>query len=267
MLEVTKQWLELPDYDAALHLNQAFIKGERRCNIGHRGPLDPETKPLIPGLLRLHEYGLLTYDSQPFRPQERISLKEKGGWWQEIRQRPYLRFLVPGRDRIPLVAITAFTSFLFADAAIVTHVVHPDAGKTYGTNIDDRHATTESKFAFSLEQLEKMDMTVSASVQAVYRHSTDDWARVRALGLARCFDISVASRSWDQDLDLLQVVEDIAIKAGIERYYPHDTPSIKASIDIKEETANEEGGAIEKENAPKKKPASKKGTAIKKEEH
>lgn len=235
MDDVDKEWLALQSYDAALRLNQAYIKGQRPCNIGYCGPLDAETKELIPGLLKLHEYGLLTHSSQPFEPVERKFVDQNGGSWEEWRQRPYLCFLAPQQERIPKEALERFILLLLAHPAIVTYVAYCDGDRSYRTNIDEYHITTGFRYALLPKELVEEDIMVNTAVSASYQHITEDWGNVNAVTRARCLDISVASRSWDEDLDLQKLVEDLAIDAGMERAYSSDGPSSKTSAPVEED--------------------------------
>jgi hypothetical protein len=53
------------DWKALLSHNVAFLLGEIDCYPSHLRPLDEETGPLVPGLIKLHEYGIMTCCSQP----------------------------------------------------------------------------------------------------------------------------------------------------------------------------------------------------------
>ncbi|KAL8876528.1 MAG: hypothetical protein Q9192_008844, partial [Flavoplaca navasiana] len=52
-----------------------------------------------------------------------------------------------------------------------------------------------------------------------------------------CLDITVASRSWDEDIDLIKLVEDLAIEAGIHRDYCEDPEPADDSVSIEEQMA------------------------------
>ncbi|CAO1597644.1 hypothetical protein XANCAGTX0491_001450 [Xanthoria calcicola] len=60
---------------------------------------------------------------------------------------------------------------------------------------------------------------------------------VDAVTGARCVDISVASASWDGDLGLQKLIEDLAIEAGMERVYSSEFSSSRTRA-----SAEEEGG-------------------------
>jgi hypothetical protein len=56
-------WTEATSWEHIVALMFNFICGRIFCTPDHGGPLDPESTQLIPGLERLHEYGIITYDS------------------------------------------------------------------------------------------------------------------------------------------------------------------------------------------------------------
>lgn len=91
---VNDEW-NRADWSGLIELNRDFIK---RCGDGedastpYDGPLDEETMPLIPELLRLHEYGFLTLGSTPRERKEPFIHK---GMWRDSRQHPSVDFLVP----------------------------------------------------------------------------------------------------------------------------------------------------------------------------
>ena len=59
------RWHELENYAAAIRLNRSYLLGETRSTIYSRGPINAETLPLVEGLLRLHDFGILTFSGQP----------------------------------------------------------------------------------------------------------------------------------------------------------------------------------------------------------
>ncbi|KAI4271615.1 MAG: hypothetical protein LQ337_005885 [Flavoplaca oasis] len=227
----SEQWLALHNYQDALNLNQAYIRGEIP------GPLDAETGDLVPGLLRLHEYGLLTHSSQPFKPVQREHRNQNGGWWQEWRQRPYITFLAPQQDRIPKTAVEKFTLLLLMHPAIVTIVAYGKADRSYRTNINGDHIVTAYKLALSAEDLAKEDFKTETSVAAEYYHVFEKRDELHPVIRAQCLDITVASRSWDEDIDLAKLVEDLAIEAGIQRDYCEDLEPAGDSVSIEEQMA------------------------------
>lgn len=49
-------------------------------------------------------------------------------------------------------------------------------------------------------------------------HEAEIW-RVGAASFAQWLDVSVASRSWEEDVNVMLLVEQLAIEAGFERSY------------------------------------------------
>ena len=211
------EWRALQNYSAAIDLNRLFIKGKRQSSVTHWGPLAPETSPLIPGLLRLHDYGFLTYDSQPFLKKIKLCHSPKGAYWYECRQRPYLDFLLPQYDRIPAENIATFTTLLLAHPRIVTMIDEQE--DTFRTNIKmDSHDVTEVKLALTVEELAAEPLLPYTSIPRKAHHEAQQMD-VEAIHGAQCLDIKIASRSWEKDLDILALVEGVAIAAGMGRVY------------------------------------------------
>ncbi|KAK2026923.1 hypothetical protein LX32DRAFT_459082 [Colletotrichum zoysiae] len=90
------KWERATDWKALVKLNVQFIELSRagRKDIEtpyHYGALDAETEELIPSLLRLHNYGLLTTDSQPLLASSPRWSTEDSSWY-ESRQVPFVSF-------------------------------------------------------------------------------------------------------------------------------------------------------------------------------
>ena len=59
------QWRAAEAWKDFMDLNRAFLRGESRLTPYHLGPIYEETNDLVPTLIRLHDYGILTFQSQP----------------------------------------------------------------------------------------------------------------------------------------------------------------------------------------------------------
>lgn len=84
-------------------------------------PISLETDKILPGLIRLHEYGLLSTDSQPggaWGPNCTL-----GRGWVQFKQRPYFQFLVPTVHRkIEADKVKKLIELLLKHEKIVTSV-------------------------------------------------------------------------------------------------------------------------------------------------
>lgn len=84
---------------------------------------------MVAGLLRLHDYGLLTVGSQPsehtephFRPAFNRLGRPEG--WYEFRQRAFVEFLMPTNGSIPLKQVRHFCLSLAEHPDIHTKIGH-----------------------------------------------------------------------------------------------------------------------------------------------
>jgi hypothetical protein len=115
------EWEELESYDAALNLNRSFLRGERHRTIYHEGPPNDETRAMISGLLRLHDYGMLTHGSKPHDGESPVSVAT---WWIQTGQRSYVDFLIPRGGRITRGYVNLFCRLLVQHPKIVTLIDH-----------------------------------------------------------------------------------------------------------------------------------------------
>lgn len=227
-----QEWVSLRSYTAALDLNRQFINGQRPTSVYHFGPLDDESKELIPGLLDLHDYGFLTWNSQPFQRAEPgvNGDPDKDGYWYDHRQRPYLQFLAPTKDRIDSDALDRFSDLLIADPHIVTLIVQ--AGKEPWGSLQGDHIVTEEKTALSIRELyaeewEGFSCLSNVEEDGCQENQAREWG-VKAIMRMECFEFQIASRSWDEELDLVRLVRDVAEEAGMGRVYAVDGEELES---------------------------------------
>lgn len=119
-----KEWSEAKSYEDLLDLNRAFLRGDREICAYHMGPVYFETMPSLPTLLRLHDFGILTTNSQPSKvsgPEyDQCSCCPKVSWFW-TKQRAFLSFLIPTDDnRIPLAIQNNFIKELMFDSNFVS---------------------------------------------------------------------------------------------------------------------------------------------------
>lgn len=213
---VQQEWQASKSYSAALRLSRLSINGERNCSIHHLGPLDPESKGLVAGLLEVHDYGMLTHNSQPFERLRPEIMQQGGGFWAQARQRPYLSFLIPQRDRIPKKSADKFCDLLMAHPKIVTRIT--EAGKPMRTNLEESHAVSVERAALTIKELyaEPWSGVTHLHPWDIIEHQ--DW-HVEAITRAEPLDVAIAARSWGEDVDLIALVKDVAKAAGFGPLY------------------------------------------------
>ena len=217
MQATNTEWFSLGTYAEALKLNRLFIMGLRKASIYYWASLDPESEELIPGLLDLHNYGLLTHDSQHFEGTQ-FTARTGGAYWTAGRQRPYISFLIPTVDCIPGKQFQQLSINLLDRPEIIIRVLKHD-GKRLCTKTCDDHVVTQSKEALSVEELFEEPWGNHSGIPSKETSKSGISWNVEALERAKCLDISVASRSWDRDVDLAVLVKDTAVKAGIRPVY------------------------------------------------
>ena len=83
-----KEWCTAETFQDLIRLNIKFIKGQILSTSYYLGELNPETHSLVSGLLKLHELGMLTWQSQPY-------MEENG----EPCQKPFISFLIASENK------------------------------------------------------------------------------------------------------------------------------------------------------------------------
>ena len=96
------KFMSVKDWAGFIDLNRQSLRGQVDFSPYHAGPIYSETKPLVPGLLRLHDFGILTIESQPSQLKGPVVTPAnpnheccKGKDWMLMRDLPYLSFIVP----------------------------------------------------------------------------------------------------------------------------------------------------------------------------
>ncbi|KAJ5144271.1 hypothetical protein N7476_004833 [Penicillium atrosanguineum] len=90
-----QQWNQSTGFTALLELNKKFLRGEISSSPYHYGPIEEETRSLVPSLLKLHERRILTWSSQPYlRERKRGDERKFYDHWQ----RPFISFVVAEKD-------------------------------------------------------------------------------------------------------------------------------------------------------------------------
>ena len=133
---VYDKWKQAKDYGSLLGLNKAFLRGELDFALYHEGPIFVETKPLPASLLRLHDYGMLTVESQPWAIKRVLECDScefgyacANSKEYVVQQTPFLTFLFPENDsRISSSAIESFAAHLLANMAFYASIIKFEDG-------------------------------------------------------------------------------------------------------------------------------------------
>ena len=234
----SRTWKGLQTYEDLLQLNRAFLQGEEEISSYHLGPIYNETRPLVPGLLRLHDYGLLTYCSQPasieFAREKCPCCKE---WaFKCYQQRAFVSFILPTQSAHYSLASTtdAFKKALLENKDLMVSIYdgtigcsrpYPDAWvtmlvkkvSTSPTLLSLRHTLTPL-------QAETMEGLVDATPlpQSAIRHgeSVTDVLHIdpKLAETLKALVIHVAAES-PSEMGLLSIIEQTAVKAGMAPVY------------------------------------------------
>ena len=205
----------LSDFFDALSYNRHLLNDKRSSGISELGPISPESNSLIPRILRLHDYGILTCGYQCFKNGPPCIDKKSGRWYQYCK-RPFIGIFLPQDDWIPKRSVEAFCTLLLESSKIATVVDSFD--RPHRTNMADSHAVAIFRCASSQDELFMKAYETRVKVRQAPCPFADTCS-AEALTKANCLGIMIASRSWEDDLDLPQLLEDTAILAGMDTCY------------------------------------------------
>lgn len=89
------EWNTSGNFTDLLESNKKFLRGDISSSPYHYGPIEAETRSLVPSLLKLHERQIFTWNSQPYL---RKRTRGDGGKFYDAWQRPYLSFVVAEKN-------------------------------------------------------------------------------------------------------------------------------------------------------------------------
>jgi hypothetical protein len=172
----------------------------------HRGQIDEETIPLVPGLLKLHDFGLFTIGSQPYDHE----VDKNGNKLREWQQKPCISFIVSGKD----VSYLEFFKKLKerADIVVAAQELCPFriVDGSHGL-----HNVTRVRTADNNEDLEIAQWKCYGGVCSNNDMSflVSKYFPAMEQGKPAFFDVAVSE--WGVQLDVLDVIEEVV--SGLDR--------------------------------------------------
>ncbi|KAK4902078.1 methylenetetrahydrofolate reductase (NAD(P)H) met13 [Elasticomyces elasticus] len=215
-------WRYARSYADILDLNRAYLRGQVEICPYFFGPVYGETLPALPTLLRLHDYGMLSIDSQPARtiaPNWDQCHCCDEWWWFQSRQRAYLTFMIPkNKDLINPAELLRFIVHLTTDSRIYASV---EDGKSGCTGLPQKWSTHKKKKARTAEAIDhaeahyeqRLVLDAKLASELAGRHLFL-FNETGALETAELFTVNVLARGWGE-MDLPAVVEQAAIASGL----------------------------------------------------
>ena len=190
-------------------LNQKFLLGEIPETPYHGGKIDDETIPLVESLLRIHDFQLLTDCSQPYEYQRPYKFSDG---WAEYEQRPYVSFTMPGLHGRSL----EFFASLKHRPEIMVHACKLDPFRVLPGS-DDEVTVTRRRMAKTAESLSSTEWVGLTWALRNFDISDEDYYCLDALRRADPVVFMVAAREWGVCLDLLGIIEEVAIECDLPR--------------------------------------------------
>ncbi|RMZ23527.1 hypothetical protein D0859_12442 [Hortaea werneckii] len=228
---VELEWMSAKSFQELLDLNRKFLRCESKRSCYHRGPIFNETIALVPGLLRLHDYGMLTVESQPSQDTaptwENCPCCPFEGWFQN-QQRPYLIFILPYHDKIPKKAVRRFLVELLIDDDFYAHVWRDGGSCRWGncrkdvrtassfpqdwtTNIRKQAKEKDGVASATPFPAQRLDLQCGCQADVFRTHE-------KVMEKTSPLLVRVLAKSWEET-DLQALVENAAIRAGVQPLY------------------------------------------------
>ncbi|RMZ10496.1 hypothetical protein D0862_03238 [Hortaea werneckii] len=228
---VRLEWRSASSFQELLDFNRKFLRGESKRSCYHRGPIFNETIALVPGLLRLHDYGMLTMESQPGTAPTPTRIEcpccsdER---WVQIQQRPYLMLILPYHDKIPKEVVRRFLVELLIDDDFYAHIWRDEGSCRWrscrknirtASSFPQDWATHKSKEAEKKEDLASAELNHQQRLDLQCGCETDIFATYdNVMEDTSPLLVRVLAKSWEET-DLQALVENAAIRAGVQPLY------------------------------------------------
>jgi hypothetical protein len=105
-------WASAPSWRHLLRYNIFYLRSGIDSSPSFGIGLNPESLPLVPQLTKLHDYGVLTTNSQSFSSSTNYRYTVENGWFQ-LQQRSYVDFLIPTtHEKIPVDRVNKLVTAL-----------------------------------------------------------------------------------------------------------------------------------------------------------
>jgi hypothetical protein len=192
-----QQWQSAKTFTDLLSLNRMYLMGEISTAPYHVEPIE---EPLTPGLLRLHDFGMLTYESQPFKQSSGI---DDGTHWERW-QKPFVTVIMDNSILLQNIVKKLRDE---PDITIWADQVHP-----YETIICSNPLNvTQYRLAESKEMLEGSQWEWLTSISNDTNLSDLDIFNLTATKERMLWMLDVAATEWGVEIDILKMVERASI--------------------------------------------------------
>ncbi|KAI4211943.1 MAG: hypothetical protein LQ351_005283 [Letrouitia transgressa] len=221
------EWRYARSYEEILSLNRKYLLFLRTSTPYRSTPMNGRTYNMVPRLLRLHDLGMLTYRGEREPASFELFMEMSSAnriMYKETNRRPYLEFLLP--RTIPRSALVRFYFILMKHSALFVMVYDRDGlrnaesvGK--GDIPDTQFPIYRERSAPTIELLPTamwVNFQYTFGRESKHRGRWHRWG-CQAINQLMPFEFHVLSRDWNPTFDLLELIELIALRAGIEKNF------------------------------------------------
>lgn len=216
--------------------NKLYIMGHISTTPYHVGPLDEETLGMREDLLILHDFQLLTVNSQPYEHTIKRS-RFIGGGWEELQQRPYLIFTMPDMQHQG----QSFFEHLRKQSDIVVYACrvrpfqrlegsHEQVVVTRTRSAKDHRALRSAKWKSHTAALVDHDI------------SKEDFWRFKVMKGEDLLYFQIAAADW-APVDLLQIVKQAAVHCNLTRLNWAKKENLKSHFALSDRSSSDESAS------------------------
>ena len=200
-----QKWETAETFPDLITLNRRYLQGDIPTTPYHCGPIEEETHQLVSGLLRLHDFGILTYQSQPY---ERSTGRNDGKYYEHW-QKPFICFVMENASN-PLNLLKNLKKR--PGITVYGAKLHPY--KVVSGADGEELIVTQYRLAESAEALKSSRWEPYTCIYPV-DSSADDFFGLEVIRRCKPWLIDVAVTAWGVDLDLLKLIEQAAKEVGL----------------------------------------------------
>jgi hypothetical protein len=191
--DIDKIYNNVQNYKDMITIGTAFVNGEMSSSYNHACILDKESDLIKESLLKLHEIGIFTINSQPneYSKMYEIEYGPDKGIFADISQREYLQFILKDDDS------QEFLNMIGKNKDFFYEIVNLRTGQRYSDWGNEDHVVTRSKLLNCKSPKWNYDTWITKSNPECYLENMKMYENMYNITKNNCCGISILSKYFD----------------------------------------------------------------------
>ena len=207
------KWKRVKTFDDLVRVNATFVRGKLKLSPYSCGPLMPDSLPLVPNLLALHQFGLVTTNGQSNECRY-DQLTRGGDRYFESEQKPYIRFTMLKSEAGTKLISELMDSDRFI--IIVTDGTTEEVETNMAESIEKYNVTRDRSSAATLKELKEIPWREFTNLWRRPGYLEDDWPN-HIVDFLRdtAVSVDVAMKEYgkgDLESELLQICQAVGMQ-------------------------------------------------------